>query len=381
MAYCTHTYHSCGTILEELTVSGLDAETRAMVAHTLERFVAEHYEPARRLARLKGASVDYRENWPLLAGLGLFGLPVPAGLGGLDGGAADLAQALHVLAPGLVLEPVAEALVGAVLLATVLPANSPEIEEIVAGERIAVATNSPPAQWLQARRDGDAWRLRGALEAVPFAAQADEWLLAARSDEGVALLRMKRDGASVNVAPCRLMDGRPAADLRFDDTLLPAEALLQRDARAALARAEDLQLAANAADAIDIMERLLEIVRNYLRTRVQFGVTLGTFQALQHRLVDMHIAFVEARALLRSWCAALDAPAGDERLAELRRALPRVVAQAGRLVGQEAIQMHGGTGLTEELVVSHCNARLQATRTLLQPWVESGTHADVMEAA
>lgn len=362
-------------------MSGLDAETRAMVAHTLERFVAEHYEPARRLARLKGPSIDYRENWPLLAGLGLLGLPLPAELGGLDGGAADLAQALQVLAPGLVLEPVAEALVGAALLAAALPADSPHIEELAAGERIAVAVNIAPPQWLQARREGDAWRLRGMLQAVPFAAQADEWLLAARTDDGVALLRMQRDGAGANIVPCRLMDGRPAADLRFEDTLVPAAALAVRDARATLARAGDLQLAARAADAVGIMERLLDIVRDYLRTRVQFGITLGTFQALQHRLADMHIACVEARTLLRSWCAALDAPADDGRLAELRRALPRVIGQAGRLVGQEAIQMHGGMGLTEELVVSHGNARLQATRTLLQPWIESGTHADVMEAA
>lgn len=362
-------------------VSGLDAETRAMVAHTLERFVAERYDPSRRLARLKASSVDYRENWPLLADIGLFGLPVAAEAGGLGGGAADVAEALAVLAPGLVLEPVAEALVGAALLASLRPNAPAEVEALVAGSRLAVAVNLAPAQWLRGRREGAGWRLDGQLAAVPFAAQADDWLAAVRDGDEVALLRLPREGSGVRMASCRLMDGRPGADLRFDNVHAPATAGIQGEAGASLSRAADLWLAAQAADAVGIMEHLLWITREYLRTRVQFGVTLGTFQALQHRLADMHIASVEARSLLRSWGMALEDPEQAPRLSALRRALPRVITSAARLVGQEAIQMHGGMGLTEELVVSHCNARLQVIRTLLQPWLETGMHEDAREAA
>jgi alkylation response protein AidB-like acyl-CoA dehydrogenase len=363
-------------------VAKLDAETRTMVAQTLERFVAERYDPASRLARLKADPVDHRLNWPLLAELGVLGLPVPGDDGGMEAGVADLSDALQVLAPGLILEPVADALVATSLLAAAEGTGRAQaLAEALSGQRICVTAGLPFAQeHLRIEAAEGAIRLYGTARVVPFAAQADAWLVAARDGEGQPyLLQVPAGQAGIRTSGFRLMDGRPGGDLHFEGARLDAGCVLLQPAQAtaALAHAEDLRLAALASDAVGIMKYVLGLTREYLRTRIQFGVAIGTFQALQHRLADMQMAFLEAHALLRAWGLALDAGEDAETLARLRRALPRVVTRAGRQIGQEAIQMHGGMGVTEELAVSHCNARLQVTGSLLQPWIHatSGTAA------
>ncbi|SCK10624.1 Acyl-CoA dehydrogenase [Variovorax sp. HW608] len=364
---------------------GLDEETRALMARTLERFVADHYDPAVRLARLKAPHVDYRLHWALLTELGLPGLALSADRGGLGGGAVDLGRAFQILGHGLVLEPVAEALIGNALLASAFPADSAALEQALAGERVVIAPNLAPGCSLRISGSGAAVRISGHLRAVPHAAQADEWLLAARTTDGQErLLRLGTAGLNtpgVRMQTFRLLDGRPAADLHFDEAALPPDALCGDAAAgtATLARGRELWLTAQCADAVGVMAHALALTRDYLRTRIQFGVALATFQALQHRLADMHMAYLEACGLLRAWTEAIDDDAPTRRDA-LRQALPRVTTRAGRLVGQEAIQMHGGMGLTEELVISHCNARLQVTGSLLAPWIASGIHEDVREA-
>lgn len=350
---------------------GLDAETRNMLGQTLERFLAEHYEPAHRLARLHGHAVDYRLNWPLLAELGVFALPFAAEHGGMDAAAIDVAHVLQVLASGLVLEPVAEQLVASALLASGPPDLAQEVvEAALEGRRISVVAGLSN-RGLRVAQEGQQLRLEGTVNVVPFGAQADEWLVVAYTSANEArILRVPVKAPGVRVVNFRLMDGRPAADLHFDGVALDigAECMPVDATQAALDRTGEAWLLARSADAVGVMDYTLRLTREYLRTRIQFGVAIGTFQALQHRLADMQMVFLEARALLRSWAAALDS--NDEiRKAPLRRALPRVISSAGRRIGQEAIQLHGGMGVTEELVISHCNARLQVTATLLQDWL------------
>jgi alkylation response protein AidB-like acyl-CoA dehydrogenase len=357
-------------------VTGLDAETRTMVAQTLERFMADRYDPAKRLARLNSGEVDYRRNWPLLAELGVLGLPVAAEDGGMGAGAADLSGALQVLARGLILEPVADALVATALLASARDDNSAQsLELAVSGDRIWLMVGLPFAQErLRVETVDGETRLNGAVRAVPFAMQADEWLVAAQDGQGqTRLLSIPVKQAGVRISTFRLMDGRPACDLHFEAIKLDATCTWWQPGQAskALARAGDLRLMALVADAVGVMDHVLGMTRDYLRTRIQFGVAIGSFQALQHRLADMQMEFLEARALLQSWTQALDEGKDAAALARLRRALPRVATRAGRRIGQEAIQMHGGMGVTEELVISHCNARLQVTGSLLQPWIQA----------
>ena len=176
------------------------------------------------------------------------------------------------------------------------------------------------------------------------------------------------------------MDGRPAGDLRFNGVVLDdTQVWLRGDAaEAALTRAGDLALTVHGADALGCMERLLAITGNYLRTRVQFGVALGSFQALQHRYADMQMDMLEVRALVHAWAHGLDRGNDAVARASLASALARSVARAGPRIGHQAIQMHGGMGVTEELVVSHYNARLQVVAGFLQPWctVPVATYAE-----
>lgn len=354
---------------------GLDSETRGLVAQTLERFVTERYDPAGRLARIKAPPVDYRAEWSLLAELGVTGLAFDADDGGMGAGVTDLSHALQVLATGLVLEPVAES---AVLAASLLRLTHggwrvPAVSGTIAGECLrVVVVAGPGVPVLRLEREGTSLRLDGTAPVVPYAAQADEWLVAARQDGGgPCIVRVAPSAPGVRVDAFRLMDARPAGDIHFEGAVIDPQQILMsgEEATKALAALADLTLAVRAADAVGIMGNLLAMTREYLRTRVQFGVAIGSFQALQHRLADMHMAYVEVRALLRSFTIAIDADAPANKLQPLRSALPRIVTQAGKRIGQEAIQLHGGMGATEELVVSHCNARLQVDATLLQPWL------------
>jgi len=355
----------------------LDPESKSIIEHTLTRFVAECYDPAARRARLVPRAVDYRLHWPALAELGVLGLPVPEALGGLGGSARDLADALHTLAPALLLEPYIDAVVIAgSALAGVADAQRAEavLAELVGGECITVllgGRSAPDDDVVCGAGEGGAYRLSGSCRVVPFAAQADRWLVAARDAGGQPLLfEMAAGGAGVDAASYRLLDGRSAADVHFDGALVEAGALLAKGeaARQLLARAGQQAVSALCADAVGVMQALVSTTTEYLRTRSQFGAMLGSFQALQHRLADMHMAWLEARSIAGALAASLDGVEA-ERATALQFAAATVVERNGRLIGHEAIQLHGGMGATDELMVSHWNARLAVCAGMARRWL------------
>ena len=179
----------------------------------------------------------------------------------------------------------------------------------------------------------------------------------------------------------RLLDGHPACDITFHDLLVPTSSvwLTGRAADVALERAALLAIAAYGVETAGILAQLVSMTGSYLTTRVQFGVALSNFQALQHRYADMHIEALECGALTRAFAAAIDR-SDEAHLSRLRLAVRISAAHASERVGQEAIQMHGGTGLTEELVVSHYNARLLVLAGLVAAWTPAAI-ADVAEAS
>jgi alkylation response protein AidB-like acyl-CoA dehydrogenase len=225
---------------------------------------------------------------------------------------------------------------------------------------------------LVARRSGGGWRLSGKATAVMFAAEADLWLVAAQdADSGeIVILRVRREDAQARIEPFRLLDGRRAADVQFADVSLPGASVWLAGATAvgALERAGSHATSAYCADAVGCMTQLVSQTGEYLRTRVQFGVSLATFQALQHRFADMHMALMESSAIARALAHSLDEDA-PLRQSWLRFAAPTVITAAGRKIGHEAIQMHGGMGLTDELIISHYNARLATGARLMRDTV------------
>jgi alkylation response protein AidB-like acyl-CoA dehydrogenase len=358
-------------------VTPLDDQTRRMVADTVSRFVDEAYDAHARRVRLNSGEVDYRQHWGMLAELGVLSLPFEESEGGMSGSAVDVAEVVQVLARGLVFEPFIEAAVvaGRVLAAAASHRRrTEELAAVVSGEDVTVLVGGRAGleESIQARREGDGWHLHGLARAVMYADQGDHWLVAAReqSSGDAVVLRVARADVAARVDAFRLMDGRPAADVYLDGVVIgaPAEWLRGASAAAALDRASLHATSAYCADAVGCMTQLMDLTGQYLRTRVQFGVAIGTFQALQHRFADMHMAFVEARAIARALAASLD-EAVPERQHWLRFAATSVITAAGARIGHEAIQMHGGMGVTDELIVSHYNARLVTLARLLRNMV------------
>jgi len=361
----------------QATAASLDADTRRMIEDSLNRFVDEAYEPSRRLARLHSPGADYRMHWPTLAELGILSLPVAESLGGIGASTRDVGDAIQVLARGLVLEPLIE---GGVIAAAVLQGGEGAAQacaQASTGEVLFILIGGRNGDGLRCASYDDRFVVSGTARVVPGAAQADRWLVAADDEAGTRrVLQVSPKASGVAVQTYRMMDGRQAADLTFNAVPVSMQDLWLDGpaANAALARAADQAVSAYCADAAGVMRCLVAQTGDYLRTREQFGVTLGTFQALQHRFADMHMAALEANAMAREIARAIDA--GDTaRIQWLRYAAPAVAARSGRRVGHEAIQMHGGMGVTDELVISHYNSRLVVLERLVARWAAEPSSA------
>jgi alkylation response protein AidB-like acyl-CoA dehydrogenase len=348
----------------------LDAETKSIIEGSLNRFVNEAYEPTSRRARLNSLGADYRAYWRTLAELGVLGLPVREDFGGIGGSTQDMADALRVLARGLVLEPLIE---GTVIPVAVLREGADAavaLTEVISGEVLTVLVGGRRGDDLRCSALADGYRLTGVARVVPGAAQADVWLIACVDDGGVQrVLRVMSREVDARVERYRMMDGREACDIEFRSTTVPMSGswLEGEAAQTALTDAAAQAVSAYSAEAAGVMQSLVKITAEYLRTREQFGVPLSNFQALQHRFADMYIAALEARAISRAMARRID-EAGGEQAMWLRYAAPAVISRCAARVGHEAIQMHGGMGVTDELIVSHYNSRLVVLNKLLERW-------------
>jgi alkylation response protein AidB-like acyl-CoA dehydrogenase len=352
----------------------LDSESKRIIESTLQRFVEESYDFAEHHKRLAKLPLDYRRYWPTLAELGVLGMPVDEALGGLSGYATDIFDTVSTLASGLILEPFVDA---AVIAGSLLAAGGQqdEIDRLIAGETITILLGGRPGSEdeLLCERQAESLRLNGRLRVQPYAAQADAWLIAVRDGASGAqlLLQVRPEALELDLSSYRLLDNRPASDLQFDDVGVPASAILLEGERAvaALHRAQGLAACCLGAETVGVMAHLLELTGDYLRTRKQFGVPLSSFQALQHRYADMQMAYLESQAIVRKLAGSLERAEVAEA-AWLAHAVLLVVERAAARLGHEAIQMHGGMGATDELVVSHCNNRLVVLVRQLHGWVQ-----------
>jgi alkylation response protein AidB-like acyl-CoA dehydrogenase len=215
----------------------------------------------------------------------------------------------------------------------------------------------------EARGAGDSYLLNGAKSTVLDGAVADLLLVSARTGKGLAVFLVDPDTTGVRLVRYRTQDGRNAADVFFKDAKLPANTVLgSGDATAALERAVERGIAALCAEAVGAMEATNATTIEYTKSRKQFGQPIGRFQALQHRMADMFVQATQARSmgmLAAGRCAVRGNDKGD---ADLRRrdvsAAKCYVGKAARFVGQQAVQLHGGMGMADELAVSHYFKRL-----------------------
>jgi alkylation response protein AidB-like acyl-CoA dehydrogenase len=361
--------------------SGTGADHRRLLADSVADFVARGTDLAR-VRRLRDTRAEYdRALWRQMAELGWLGILVPERYGGLGLGLAEMAIVARGLAGALVPEPLTAA---AVLAATALVAGDNEalkreqLPRLVVGELIpALAWQEQPGLLDPQAIDTGAtpfeggFKVNGVKRFVAGAAQADAFLVSARAPGGVVLLWVPRDAAGAELELEPLADGRSFATLELEDALVPGSRVVASGAAAteALARALDHGCAVASAELLGVMERALEMSLDYLRTRVQFGKPIGSFQALQHRAVDLHIQKELAAAVLEEALTALDrGPAAPQRAATASRVKARCADAASRIT-REAIQLHGAIGFTDEY-----DAGLYLKRALvLAAWLGSST--------
>jgi alkylation response protein AidB-like acyl-CoA dehydrogenase len=342
---------------------------------TLRRFIGRDYGFERRRGFARSALGFSADAWSQYAGLGLLSLPFPESFGGLGGNGVDTMLVMELIGRGLLLEPYMSTVVlcgGLICDAASEPLKGLMLPQIATGNvKLALACHEAGGRYeLQrvgcaALRAGDGWRLSGQKTVVLDAPSADFFLVSARSsgdaadEHGVSLFRVERAAEGVSLFAYPTQSGGRAADVRLNDVAVGADALIGPlgEGLAIVERAVDKGCAALCAEALGIIEALNEATLSYLKTRKQFGVPIGSFQALQHRMADMFIAAEQARSM--AFNAAVFADSGDA--AERRRAVSAAkayIGQAARLVGQEAVQMHGAMGVIDDIIVSHYFKRL-----------------------
>jgi alkylation response protein AidB-like acyl-CoA dehydrogenase len=351
------------------------SEEQLALQDILQRFISRDYDFDKR-RKFSASSLGYSaEAWSQFAELGLLSLPFPEDCGGLGGNAVDIMLVMEQFGQGLLLEPYLSTVVtcgGLIRDAASEPMKQKLLPEIAAGTtKLSLAAYEAAGRYelsyvgCTAQASGASWRLSGRKTVVLDGASADYFLVSARSSgkvsdrDGISLFLVPRDAKGLTAAAYPTQSGARAADLQLENVTLGADALIGAPSKGLpiIERAVDLGVAALCAEAVGIINALNQATLNYLKTRKQFGVAIGTFQALKHKMADMLIAAEQSRSM--AIIAAVHADSHDA--ADRHRAVSAAkayIGQAGRLVGQHAVQMHGGMGVVDELIVSHYFKRL-----------------------
>jgi alkylation response protein AidB-like acyl-CoA dehydrogenase len=319
------------------------SDDRRMLSETLRRYLAGNYDIRHRNAVAYDTPFHDPEKWAELAELGLFHALVDEDRGGMGGRGFDIVTVFEELGRALCPEPVLGQLMAASLVA--------EVDELMAGTRHAVALSErdAPHDLSEMTTQAVAGRLTGRKSVVYGAPTAEIVLVAARDGERISLWQVP--AAAVEISGYAMIDGGPAGEVFLDDT--PATLVLE-DARAALETAMDRGALALCAEALGAMDVVQHMLVDYLKTRKQFGQPIGAFQALQHRAIDLAIEIEQARSIVILAASAEGSEAFAKRAAQAKH----LVGKIARQVSEEAIQMHGGIGITWEYPLSHYAKRL-----------------------
>jgi alkylation response protein AidB-like acyl-CoA dehydrogenase len=348
-------------------------EDRRMLADTLNRFVSEQYgfETRDRLAR--SADGFSREMWGRFAELGIVGALFGEADGGFGGEGFDIAVVFESLGRGLVVEPFLGALmVGRAVALAGSDTQKALIPQLIEGSAVAALAHDEPGSHYElaqvatraVRRADGGWTLSGAKAVVQQGEAASVFLVSARTsgavdaEDGISLFLVPRETAGLSLRGYRNIDGGRAAEVVLNEVCVDGDALLGQPGAgfATLEQSIGCGVLALCAEALGAMDVAKDFTLEYLRTRKQFGVLIGSFQALQHRMADLLLEIEQARSAVINAAAAL----GSERVAR-ERALSAAKTSIGRIgarVAEECIQLHGGIGMTWELPLAHYAKRL-----------------------
>jgi alkylation response protein AidB-like acyl-CoA dehydrogenase len=346
------------------------SDEQQMLLDTTRRFIAERYDFAYR-NRVRASDEGWSpETWAQLADLGLLALNIPERDGGIGAGPVGSMLVGHAMGEGMLLEPFLSSAVIATQAIVELGSAQQRgqwLPALGAGELIAVLAHEegsmrdgPLALQTLATRKPDGWRIDGRKSAVYHAPAADLLLVSARTEDGeLGLFAVPTDAAGVQLHSFVSVDEQRVANVTLEDISVGQDARLGANAGTTLQAVLDYGLAALCADAFGAMDKILAATIEYSRSRVQFGAPIGSFQALQHRMAEMLMHLEQARSMsyLAATCCTDPDPLARAAALSAAKAL---MGQAARYIGQQAVQLHGGMGMTDELNVSHYFKRLLA---------------------
>jgi alkylation response protein AidB-like acyl-CoA dehydrogenase len=346
-------------------------EEQKQFSDALRRWIDKDYGFERRKQIIHSETGTSEQAWNTLAELGMTALPVPEAQGGFDGSAVDMMVVMHELGRGLVIEPYFATVLGAQFLKLAGDKDDLLVQVASGKLKLACALHERQARHdlfdiaTTARAEGDGYVLDGAKSVVIHGAQAGMLIVSARSAgaqrdlDGISLFAVPADAPGVNRRDYRTIDGQRAADIVFSQVRLPASTLLgvAGGGWEVLDAAADYGIALLCAEAVGAMEALNAATLDYLKTRQQFGVPIGKFQALQHRMADMFMHLEQARSMAMLAAVKVASTDVQERRRTVSAAKARV-GQALKYVGQQAVQLHGGMGVTDELPAAHLFKRL-----------------------
>jgi alkylation response protein AidB-like acyl-CoA dehydrogenase len=338
----------------------------------LGRFLSTRYDLEKSRAAAKTGAGWQPDIWRGFADeLGFLGAALPEDVGGIGGGPVEVMVIAEALGHALVVEPYVDTVVvaGGLLHRAGGAAATALLEKVVAGTAIVALAAAEPGSgehWQDvstvAEQDGDEWVLRGSKIVAMNAPLATHLLITARTPGGLSLFLVETDSAATGIEAhsYRTVDDRRAADLVLDGLRVPADALLGKEGQAwpSLAKARDEGAAAVCSEAVGCMRKVLADTVEYCKQRQQFGQSIGSFQVLQHRMVDMYMEVEQAVAAV--YLAVLNLESEPDVRARAVSAAKATIGRAARFVGQQAVQLHGGMGMTEELAIGHYFKRLTA---------------------
>ena len=351
-------------------------EVQEMLADSIDKFIENEYAFDTRQKYAASESGYSTDVWAMISELGWTAVPFSDEDGGFDGDQRDIMVIMQRFGRGLVVEPyLANIILAGGILKRVASADQKRqwLQAIIGGElQATLAFTEPQARYdltniaTMASEDGDSWILNGSKGFVPNGGTSDLIIVPARTagdqsgSNGITLFAVPSDADGVSLNAYRTVDGLRAAELTLNNVRIKGGNVLG-DVGAGLAALEatvDDATLAICAEGVGIMHVLKDKTIEYSKSRSQFGVPIGSFQALQHRMVDMLTACEQAQSLLL-W-AAMTSAAGDGQARRAISSLKYLVGTSGQALGEEAVQLHGGMGVTWDLDVAHYFKRLTA---------------------
>jgi len=352
-------------------------EEQQQLAASIDRFIQRDYDFAVRTKIVASADGWGREGWKTMAALGLLGLPLPAEFGGFGGGAVDSMGVMEAIGAALIVEPYVPTVgLGAQFVARAGTAAQKEriLPAVVEGDlTLAFAQSEMDARYDLARvaaraakqADG-AYVLDGEKRMVVHGEGADLVVVSARTAgevadaKGISVFLVDPRADGVSLRGYRTIDGLRAADIAFDGARVGADALIgnEGDGLSLIEAVVDFATALICAEALGVIGYANDATLEYLKTRKQFGAPIGTFQALQHRVVDLFIEHEQVRSMASLACGAVDTEVDAAARKRVVSAAKVRIADACRKVSQECVQLHGAMGMSDDMKVSHAFRRL-----------------------